>query len=209
MRTLTFLIVALTCVAGCKPSEEAAVAATAPPATTRASEQGGTAEEVARDYAKLTLVTPEAVFVNPELAMLCKGASQEHVERARRTQGPHAHTQIRVFMSAGAAATFKLRQKDETLAEAPVYPVGSIVVKEKKGAFYFVGRGEERSKTHDGVGGMIKREKGYDPEHGDWEYFYFEDPAKVESGRIASCVACHAGAATTDYVFGSWAKHVE
>jgi hypothetical protein len=208
MRTITLLIFALTCVAGCNPSEEAAIAATAPPATTRASGQGTKAEAVARDYAKLTLVTPEAVYVNPELAMLCRGASQEDVERARKTQGPHAHTRIRVFMSAGAAKTFKLRQENETSA-APVYPVGSIVVKEKKGASYFVGRGEERSKTHDGVGGMIKREKGYDPEHGDWEYFYFEDPAKVESGRITSCVACHAGAATTDYVFGSWAKHVE
>jgi hypothetical protein len=208
MRTIMLLISALTCVAGCNPSEEAAMAATTSPATTRASAPGSSADAVARDYAKLTLVTPEAVFVNPELAMFCRGASQEYVERARKTQGPHAHTQIRVFMSLAAAEAFKLRQKDEA-QPAAAYPVGSIVVKEKKGAFYFVGRGEERSKTHDGVGGMIKREKGYDPEHGDWEYFYFEDAAKVESGRIASCVACHAGAAATDYVFGSWAKHGE
>jgi len=154
------------------------------------------------------MVTPEAVFVNPELAMLCRGASQADVERARKMQGPHAHTRIRVFMSTGAAEAFKLRQKDEP-PSAAAYPVGSIVVKEKKGESYFVGRGTERSKTDDGVGGMIKRERGYDPEHGDWEYFYFEDPAKVESGRIVSCVACHAGAAATDYVFGNWAKHAK
>ena len=29
---------------------------------------------------------------------------------------------------------------------------------------------------------MIKRPPGYDPQHGDWEYFYFEQPTTVESG---------------------------
>jgi hypothetical protein len=207
MRTLTLLVVALTCVVGCNRSGETVVGATAPPATTRASAPGTSAEAVARDYAKLTLVTPKAVLVNPEMAMYCRGVSQADVERARKTQGPHAHTRIRIFMNAGAAEAFELRRKDESPSPA-VYPVGSIVVKEKKGESIYGGQAG-RSKTHDGVGGMIKREKGYDPEYGDWEYFYFEDPAKVESGRIASCVACHAGAATTDYVFGYWAKQIQ
>ncbi len=52
---------------------------------------------------------------------------------------------------------------------------------------------------------MIKRPTGYDPDNGDWEYFYFEDPTKFEQGRIALCVECHRGAAATDYVFGGWA----
>jgi hypothetical protein len=55
-----------------------------------------------------------------------------------------------------------------------------------------------------GVGGMVKRAAGFDPAHGDWEYFYFEDPAHIESGAIATCTGCHASARATDYVFGSW-----
>ena len=55
-----------------------------------------------------------------------------------------------------------------------------------------------------GVGGMIKRAPGYDPAHGDWEYFYFEKPEKIERGRIATCVKCHAYAHTTDHVYGTW-----
>ena len=72
---------------------------------------------------------------------------------------------------------------------------------------------------------MIKRADGFDPAHGDWEYFcsahvpgLADDPAvaqsavaqvkpagKIESGRIASCVQCHEAAKRTDYVFGTWA----
>jgi hypothetical protein len=89
---------------------------------------------------------------------------------------------------------------------AASYPVGSIIVKEKKAMSYRAGdRSSAMTKARDGVGGMIKRPPGYDPEHGDWEYFYFEDAAKIERGKIASCVQCHAGAAGKDYVFGNWA----
>ena len=89
---------------------------------------------------------------------------------------------VNIFMNDRAAAIFSSQKRDR-------YPIGSIIVKEKQGR---------------GVGGMIKRTLGFDPEHGDWEYFYFEQPTKVETGKISSCVKCHTGAAGTDYVFGSW-----
>ncbi len=50
----------------------------------------------------------------------------------------------------------------------------------------------------------MKRSAGYDPEHGDWEYFYFEDRKKIESGPIASCIQCRSSAQAHDYVFGNW-----
>lgn len=154
--------------------------------------------DIAKNYGKLKLMTPQAVFVDPELAMLCRGASAEEVEAAKKKSGPHAHTAIRIFMNEQAAKAFR--------HSAKVFPVGSIVVKEKKGMGYDDAHQERNAKTHDGVGGMVKRSRGFDPDHGDWEYFYFEDAAKIETGKIASCVRCHAGAAATDHVFGSWAK---
>ena len=50
---------------------------------------------------------------------------------------------------------------------------------------------------------MIKRESGYDPAHGDWEYRYDrrwpEADKGVVWGKLASCIDCHARG--TDYLF--------
>ena len=86
-----------------------------------------------------------------------------------------------------------------------IYPVGSIIVKEKKASAYRSATQPQRwTAANDGVGGMIKRPPGYDPTHGDWEYFYFEDASKIEHGKMTSCIQCHSGASSKDYVFGGW-----
>ena len=127
--------------------------------------------------------------------MLCIGRPQKPVQDTSKTKGPHAHTAITIYMNDSAASTF-------TAANKP-YPVGAIIVKEKKAS----NSNLHPIQAHDGVGGMIKRAPGYDPDHGDWEYFYFEDPTKIESGKIESCIQCHAGAAANDHVFGGWANN--
>lgn len=159
-------------------------------------------EDLACSYAELMLITKEPVLVDPQLDSLCIGISQQAVDDARKRNGPHAHTSVKIYMNEIAAEAFRDR--------SAAYPVGSVIVKEKLGLEYDNHRddrapGQKIPKTPDGVGGMIKRAAGYDPEHGDWEYFYFEDPTKVEHGKIASCVECHRGASATDYVFGGWA----
>jgi hypothetical protein len=176
---------------GCSPESDDAP-------STRPATQPDVAD-IANNYRRLEQVTREPVYVNFELAILCRGASQAEVDTARKQFGPHAHTAISIYMNDAAARSFK--------ENAPTYPVGSIIVKEKKALSYRAGdRSTGMTKAHDGVGGMIKRPPGYDSQHGDWEYFYFEDPRKIERGKIASCVQCHAGAAAKDYVFGNWAR---
>jgi hypothetical protein len=71
-------------------------------------------------------------------------------------------------------------------------------VKQKQIQGYTTKDGKRVHEADTGVGGMVKRSAGYDPTHGDWEYFYFEDPKKIESGRIASCVQCHSSAKDKD-----------
>ena len=156
-------------------------------------------EDVAQNYMQLQLVTKEPVLVDPQLAMLCVGVNQHLVDDAKKRAGPHAHTAVRIFMNDSAATAFR--------ESAATYPVGSVIVKEKQGLEYRVDTAvtEGSAKTRDGVGGMIKRAPGYDPTDGDWEYFYFEDAAKIERGTIRTCVECHRGAAARDYVFGDWA----
>lgn len=89
------------------------------------------------------------------------------------------------------------------------YPIGGVIVKEKRVGFFSDPEHEDELNSYgsdqfDGVGGMIKREPGFDPEHGDWEYFYFEDASKITRGKIQSCIECHAMARETDFVFGAW-----
>jgi hypothetical protein len=145
-------------------------------------------------------MTREPVLVDPGLAMLCAPVTAGQADAARKASGPHAQTAISIFMNDLAAGAFG---KPDA-----AYAVGSVIVKEKKArGSRPATRPRDLGRANDGVGvgGMIKRPAGYDAAHGDWEYFYFEDPAKIESGRISSCVQCHSGAAGKDYVFGDWA----
>lgn len=153
--------------------------------------------DLALSYQSLKKLTDGGVSVNPDLAASCVGISQTQLESAQKTYGPHANCFINIFMNDVAAEAFR--------THANAYPVGSVVVKEKHaGSHRSPGIGHMVRDQLNGVGGMVKRPAGFDPEHGDWEYFYFEQPSKIESGRIASCVGCHSGARSTDYVFGSW-----
>lgn len=64
------------------------------------------------------------------------------------------------------------------------YPEGSVLLKEK-----FSGPdGKTELFT-----GMIKREKGYFPECGDWEFFTVDGAAAkiAERGKMANCASCH------------------
>jgi hypothetical protein len=153
--------------------------------------------EIATTFTNYTKITKDAVYVNPELAILCRGASKEDVEAARARSGPHANTAILIYMNPPAASAFA--------TNAGAFPVGSVIVKQKK----FLGYRENGKWVYDvnnGAGGMVKRSPGYDSDHGDWEYFYFADPKKIESGRIVSCVQCHEAAKEKDHVFGTWRK---
>jgi hypothetical protein len=154
--------------------------------------------EIAVSFTNYQQMTKNVAFVKPELAMLCRGASKADVDAARIKFGLHANTGILIFMNKEAAQAFS--------TNASVFPVGAVVVKQKKIYGYFDKDGNPVREADTGVGGMIKRSVGYDPEHGDWEYFYFEAAKKVESGRIPSCVQCHESAKSKDYVFGTWSN---
>jgi hypothetical protein len=62
--------------------------------------------EVAASFTNYQQITKTVVFVNPELAMLCRGASKEEVEAARIKFGPHANTGILIYMNKLAADAF-------------------------------------------------------------------------------------------------------
>ena len=81
----------------------------------------------------------------------------------------------------------------EAFKARKVMPVGSVIVKEKLSY-------EHKMMSY---GAMIKREAGYDPEHGDWEYMYvdLQPERKVTRGKIESCINCHRIKHEQDYLF--------
>ncbi|GAA5117848.1 hypothetical protein JIN84_16800 [Luteolibacter yonseiensis] len=95
-----------------------------------------------------------------------------------------------------------LKAKFHTYANAPAvlpvfdpwgrFPEGSLLVKEK-----FSETGETQLFT-----GMWKREQGYFPETGDWEFFTVDATAGriAERGRLPKCAACHEEMVKGDHV---------
>lgn len=152
---------------------------------------------IAKDYSELRLMTPEPVYVNFELITSCIGVSKQMVDAVRADHGPHANCSIKVFMNELAARAYHSKSN---------YPTGSIVVKEKNMQGYRSEDNKSWEGDGNGVGGMIKRPAGYDPDYNDWEYFYQENDGAIESGKIPSCIDCHANARETDFVFGDWSS---
>jgi hypothetical protein len=122
---------------------------------------------------------------------MCDSPIRDTPARAadKKQHGPHAGLTIIVRVSPEARGAF---DRSEPM------PVGAVVVKEKYGY---------ASGPLVAYALMIKREPGYDPENGDWQYAYvsLSRPDKtVTEGRLKSCIDCHAGAKAKDYLFRSY-----
>lgn len=74
------------------------------------------------------------------------------------------------------------------------FPEGSLVVKSK-----FDPQQPEKVELFTG---MLKRAAGFDPEHGDWEYFTADGTLRrmTARGQLQECRACHTEFAATDHV---------
>jgi hypothetical protein len=137
-------------------------------------------------YREFTRLTKRPHVVAPLTAALCTIPSQAVVEREKQMTGPHYKASVHLYANPIAMPAITSR--------ITAFAVGSIIVKEKLA---------DDGKVW-GVGGMVKREVGYDASNGDWEYFYYGSPGEFSSGRIRSCIDCHRAAKTTDYVYSVW-----
>ncbi len=164
-----------------------------------------TAESIARSYRELVRMTEEPISVTPEFFYACvmiNGSGPARTRGVADDVGPHSYNQILVYMNERAATAYRTK--------ALPFPVGSVVVKEK-GPFSTADLEgpAKRPGLRPGLGGMIKRPAGYNPDHGDWEYFYVDDSDSLGQGKLESCIQCHDGAAKTDFVFGGLALEGE
>jgi hypothetical protein len=142
-----------------------------------------TAETAFTFYQKFERITKVPRLVSPAIATLCITPTPDRIAAIKEATGPHHEARVHFYANAEAAA---LRSK----ATDP-FPVGAIIVKEKLGL----------DDSAIALGGMRKQAPGFDPQNGDWEYFYATRRGEFTSGKLANCIACHARAKETDRVF--------
>ena len=180
-RYLVVLSLFVSALVGCQ------FASDAPPTNKKSADAPTIDESGTIDYAGWPQLTKEPVRIAPQAFRFCVATPRQ------QKLGPHFAPAIRLY--ANDVAADHLREE----RTGPL-PVGATIVKEKWW--------NEKAERPDAYAAMIKREAGYDPDHGDWEYLYVSlgEKEKVERGKIESCIACHARAAEKDYLFRTHLK---
>jgi len=137
--------------------------------------------EVAR-YKNWTKVNDEPQIMWAEVAAMCRMPTEKELE-----DDIHNNKYINVYVNQAGAGEMMTKKK-------PLFPQGTVIVKEKLST--------PDSKTPELLTVMIKRNKGFNSENGDWEYMTLNGEAtKVTArGKLTSCQSCHAVDKPTDYV---------
>ena len=146
-----------------------------------------------KDTSVWTKVNDEPYRMGPPVAILCGIPTREEVESERK-KNPHAQSYITVFVNnAGKEAMFA--------KEAQTFPVGSIIVKRK-----IANSLESSDPLLYTI--MRKREAGYNPRLGDWEFLTFngEGTETTARGKLENCQTCHRKKRDSDFVFRPYLK---
>ena len=144
-----------------------------------------------KDTTAWTRVNDKPYFISSRLNELCAVPTANDYERERKTN-PHVSTFITVYVNnIGRKAMF---------ARNPQFPEGSIIVKEKIHDY------ETRKPVLYTI--MRKRERGYNPELGDWEFSVVgPNGSEVQgTGKLENCQSCHISERDSDFVFRSYVK---
>ncbi len=138
----------------------------------------------AKDLTDLYRVTSQPVRMDRDVALLCRIPTAKEKEDA--PHAPHRDAYYHVYVSRAGQKAMESR--------IDKFPRGTMVVKQKFS--------DPEGKSPELFTLMQKREPGYDPEHGDWEYAIVNRTATqvLARGRLESCIDCHKAYARTDYV---------
>ena len=126
-------------------------------------------------------VTREPQRMLNNIALLCRPPSPQ--ELSRQEANPHLDRESpekwsRLYADKAGRAAAE--------GHEPFHPEGTVLIKEKTGKPGPDAKPELFT-------GMLKREKGFNPECGDWEFFTVSaDAQKVTArGKLKTCMQCH------------------
>ena len=139
-----------------------------------------TGEKLIAGYKQWTRVNPEPAMVQAQNAQLCAIPLNPGPD-------PHKNKYITVYVN-------EIGRHAMMEEKSPHFPQGSVIVKEKLTT--------SKSTTPELLTVMIKRERGFNPESGDWEYMVVDGNGQSvqERGKLENCQACHLMEKDTDYV---------
>ena len=144
--------------------------------------------KVIAGYKVWTQVNTVPHLVSSQLSAQC--AAPTALQLSMENKNPHLNKFVLVYVNdIGKAAM--LEQK------VPVFPEGSVIVKEKR-----LSSVRGNTALPELLTVMRKREAGYDPARGNWEYLVFDGAGQTlqASGKLENCQGCHMYYRATDYI---------
>ncbi|HEX7996854.1 MAG TPA: cytochrome P460 family protein [Pyrinomonadaceae bacterium] len=144
-----------------------------------------------RDYRRWTKVNPQPTPISSvAVAVLCRmPTANDDMHDAGRS--PHVNKLITVYVN-------ELGRQAMMTELRPQFPVGSVIVKEKLSA--------DKMDAPELLTVMVKRERGFNPAVGDWEFMAVNGAGtKIDArGRLESCQSCHVLMKERDFVSRSY-----
>jgi Cytochrome P460 len=138
-----------------------------------------------KDYKTWTKVNDKPHRVFSVISAQCSRPTPAQEES--EAKNPHNDKFINVYVNS-------LGKTEMMTKKRPQFPKGTVIVKEKLTT--------AESTTPELLTVMIKREKGFNPDNGDWEYMTVNGEATevTAKGKLENCMACHAVEKSTDFV---------
>jgi len=181
-----------------------------------------------KDKRQWTLVNPQPYYISSELDGLCAGPTMAMIISMRK-QEPHSNTFISVFVNEmGRDAMFSnpsrkfpegtiiVKKKFEPFAEnprsAPDQAQATKFAKAPPPPERYAALVTDHFDPYSEKAAevllytvMVKRQPGYNPKVGDWEFAVVSRDGKTEaSGKLPNCMSCHMTRPDSDFVFRSY-----
>ncbi len=149
------------------------------------------------NYRSWALLTKEPVDMSPALSASCIGPRPQH-----SAPSPHAPRVFNVFAN-------PLAKKTLLGKVGRAYPVGSMIVKEKYARPAGLKQWDPvtlpKGAVPELLTAMVKREKGFAPKDGDWQYMVLSRDGKTQTTKgLEYCAKCHQTEKSNDYVFADY-----
>jgi len=136
-------------------------------------------------YKNWVKVNDKPELMLPKVAQLCDDVRKEIIDA--KFKNPHNNKYINVYVNSIG--------KDEMMTKTnPDFPIGTVVVKEKLSL--------PDSQMPELLTVMVKREAGFNPDVGDWEFITLNGQATevTAKGKLENCQACHLSYKYNDFI---------
>lgn len=141
-----------------------------------------------------TQVNSKPYYISSAVDIQCRSPVQSDYDRVRQ-ENPHASTYITVYVNNNG--------KEAMLSKNPQrFREGAIIVKQKMGIMG--SDSKDRSTILYTI--MRKREPGYNPKVGDWEFSVVSGDGREQTavGKLENCQTCHLAKSESDFVFRTY-----